>query len=225
VLLVLTVLIRRTFPTALVPAGLAAGVVAAGVLDVALDSVWFSSLFTRRFLATPGQLAANYVSFFDEHRFVLLSEGPLRGLVPYPYDMPVPFVIGREIHGVTTNSSNVNLFGDGFAQAGWPGMLIAGVLFGALLILVDLASKGLPPSVGYMLMFLPCIVLGNASILTAMLSHGLAAAVVLLALAPREGWGSADQDLEELGGEPRQRVMLGDPGVAGGAPALPFVLR
>jgi len=242
VLLVLTVLIRRRFPTALVPAGLAAGVVAAGILDVALDSVWFSSLFTRRFLATPGQLAANYVSFFDEHRFVLLSEGPLRGLVPYPYDMPVPFVIGREIHGVTTNSSNVNLFGDGFAQAGWPGMLIAGVLFGALLILVDLASKGLPPSVGNMLMFLPCIVLGNASILTAMLSHGLAAAVLLLALAPREGWeplleprsrsgataskgSTISEDGQELGREPRQRVVLGDPRDAGGAPARPFALR
>ena len=187
-LLLMSVLIRRTVATALLPAGLALGMVLAGVLDVALNTVWLSSLFTRRFLATPGQLAANYVSFFDEHRFVFLSEGLLRGLVTFPYDMPVPFVIGREIHGVTTNSSNVNLFGDGFAQAGWPGMLIAGVLFGAVLIAVDLAAKGLPPSVGYMLMFLPCIVLGNASILTAMLSHGLAAAILLLALAPREGW-------------------------------------
>ncbi|MBK7820125.1 MAG: hypothetical protein IPJ61_03375 [Tessaracoccus sp.] len=225
VLLVLTVLIRRTIPTALLPAGLAAGVVGAGILDVVTNSVWFSSLFTRRFLATPGQLAANYVAFFDEHRFVFLSEGLLRGLITYPYDMPVPFVIGREIHGVTTNSSNVNLFGDGFAQAGWPGMLIAGVAFGALLILVDLAAKGLPASVGFMLMFLPCIVLGNASILTAMLSHGLAAAVLLLALAPRAGWTSARQDPEELGGERREGVMLGDPRDPDGATPRPFVLR
>lgn len=91
-------------------------------------------------------------------------------------------------------------------------------------------------------MFLPCIVLGNASILTAMLSHGLAAAVLLLALAPREGWeplleprsrsgataskgSTISEDGQELGREPRQRVVLGDPRDAGGAPARPFVLR
>lgn len=188
VIIVMSIMIGRRLSGAIVAGGIALGVLVAAVADALTKGVVFSSLFTRRFLATPGQIAAYYFDFFSEHRFVLLSEGPLQGLVSYPFDLPVAFMLGREIHGVETNSSNVNFFADGFAQGGWLGLLLAGVIFGCILVLIDWAAEGLPVSVGAMLMFLPCIVLGNASILTSLLSHGLVAAMVILALVPRSGW-------------------------------------
>lgn len=188
VILVLAAMIAKRLSGAMIAGGIALGVLGAALVDAVTGGVVASSLFTRRFLATPGQIAAYYFDFFSEHRYVLLAEGPLSGLVSYPFDLPVAFMLGREIHGVDTNSSNVNFFADGFAQGGWPGVLLAGLLFGVILVLVDWASDGLPVSVGAMLMFLPCIVLGNASILTSLLSHGMVAAIVILALAPRDGW-------------------------------------
>lgn len=188
VILLLALMIGRRVSTAILPGALAFGMLGAAVADIVTNNILFSSLFTRRFLATPGQLAANYIDFFSEHRFVFLSEGLWRPWVNYPYDLPVPFMIGREIHGVATNSSNVNFYGDGFAQGGWLGLMVAGLVFGVVLMLIDWAAQDLPVSVACMLMFLPCIVLGNASILTSMLSHGLAAGIAVLALAPRQGW-------------------------------------
>lgn len=201
VIICLALMIRRQISGAIVAGGIAIGVLITAAMDVFTNNVVFSSLFTRRFLATPGQIAAYYFDFFADHRFVLLSEGPLSGLVSYPFDLPVAFMIGRNIHGVETNSSNVNFFADGFAQGGWLGVVLAGILFGLLLMAVDWASSGLPVSVGAMLMFLPCIVLGNASIITSLLSHGVIAAIIVLAFAPRSGWQGNQRP-------PRQRNLL-----------------
>lgn len=191
VIILLSAMIGRKVACVWIPAGLTVGVIGAGLADAVTNDIWFTSLYTRRFLATPGQLTANYIEYFGQHRHVMLSESILRGLVPYVWDMPIPFIMGEKVHGVLNNSSNVNFFGDGFAQGGWVGMVLAGVAFGVVLVLIDVASRGLPVSVPCMVMFLPCTVLANASILTALLSHGLAAGIVFLALAPRDSWSKS----------------------------------
>jgi hypothetical protein len=54
--------------------------------------------------------------------------------------------------------------------------------------ILDRVSVGLPVGVAAMVMTMPAVALSNTSILTAMLSHGLVVAVILLALTPRDGW-------------------------------------
>lgn len=65
-------------------------------------------------------------------------------------------------------------------------MAAAAVNLGIYLRFLDRAAHGLPVAVSGLILI---ITLSNTSVLTAMLTHGLVAAVVILAVAPRNGWG------------------------------------
>jgi len=201
VLVLMAVLIGRKVATLTFPWFMALAIFGASVLDLIFGTILISSLFTRRFLSTPGELTANYIAFFGEHPLVRLSDSVMSGFYHYPYSLPVPFVIGQYILHVTTNSANANLFADGYAQFSWPGVLAAGIILGFVLAALNAASRGLPVTVPAILMLLPCIILGNASILTALLTHGLVVGIVVLALAPRTGW-------EPDAKKPRRRNLL-----------------
>lgn len=188
VVALLAVLINRKFLGMLIPTALGVGVVCASLLDSFTKVPIFNSFFVRRFLATPGQLYTSYVSFFSGHKYVLLSDSVLGSWVPYPYNLSLGHLIGQWERPGAGGNANVNFLGDGFAQGGWVGLFLAGVVFALLLIVVDIASEGLPYSVGGMIFFMPCVVLSNSSILTAMLTHGLVAAILMLSIAPRSGW-------------------------------------
>ncbi|WP_426517602.1 hypothetical protein ACPPVQ_00710 [Diaminobutyricibacter sp. McL0618] len=166
--------------------GAAILMLASAILDQLSHSVVWTSLFSRRFLATPGLLTSAYVDFFSQNPQTHLAGSILRPFLDFPYDVPVPFVIGSWMANSPNTAVNANLFADGFANFGWAGIVGAGAILLAYLRILDRAAVGLPIAVAGVVMTMPTIALSNTSILTAMFTHGLVAAVLLLAFTPRD---------------------------------------
>lgn len=190
VLIIAAMFYRKSAPAGvmLVWGGTALMLLAASA-DAIQGSHIFTSLFSRRFLITPGVFSSVYVGFFSDHPQTHLGHSVLRWWVEYPYgDMTPPYVIGQWMANLPTMAANANLFADGYGNFGWAGVIGAGVVLLVYLKILDRVSVGLPVGVVAMVMTMPAVALSSTSVLTSMLSHGLVVAVILMALAPRDGW-------------------------------------
>ncbi|WP_413452528.1 hypothetical protein AA0Y32_10305 [Georgenia phoenicis] len=157
-------------------------------VDHLSNSITWTSLLVRRFLVTPGRITAEYVDFFDQHPKVHLSNSILSPFIEYPYQRGYFRIIGEHVTGATNVSMNGNVFAHGYANAGWIGAFIAAVLLAVVLAAADYAAQGLPAAVPALVLLMPAITLSNSGLNTSLSSHGVALAVVVLALLPRDGW-------------------------------------
>ncbi len=174
-------------------------IVTSAILDHVTGNILLTSLLVRRFVVTPGVLTSVYVEFFSEHPQVHLGHSVFRSFVDYPYNAAPPYVIGEWMAGLPTMAANANMFADGFANFGWAGLVAAGVVLLVYLKVLDRVSDGLPVGVVGVIMTMPAVALANASVLTAMLSHGLVAALILVAIMPRDyGFRRFDQSSEAV---------------------------
>ena len=177
-----------------VPSGghllVAVGVVALAALavDALTNSFTYTALLVRRFLIIPGALTVAYVSVFKDRPKAHFHEFGL-GDSPYGNEGP-SFIVGREFLGYAHGNANVNLWGNGYLNYGYVGMVLMAALFICLLWVLDAATEGLPSAVLGVVLVRTAIVLSSASLLTSLLSHGLLALIVLCALLPREGWSA-----------------------------------
>ncbi len=162
--------------------------VAAALADKASAGSTWTSLFSRRFLFTPGLLSSVYTRYFTDNPQAHLGQSILKWWVASPYETAPPNLVGQYLRPDSKLIANANIFADGFANFGWWGVIGAGVGLLVYLRSLDRCSAGLPLSVTSMTLIIPSITLSNAALLTAMLSHGLGAALVLLWMAPRTGW-------------------------------------
>lgn len=187
--LVMYILLRRKGPATRGSSllwGATALVIVSALIDQAAESNLMTSLFSRRFILTPGAFTSIYVKFFSENPQVHLGHSILRPFVDYPYERTPPYVIGMWMAHDPSLAANANLFADGFSNFGWIGMIGAGAVLLVYLRLIDRAAVGLPIIVSALVVVIPAVALSNSSVLTAMLSHGLLAGAVLLALLPRD---------------------------------------
>ncbi len=168
--------------------------IAAALADELQGGLLWTSLFARRFLITPGLLTSVYVDFFDENPLAVFGRSFLRWWVDSPYDRSIALEVGQYLQPGGTVAANANLFADGFANFGHAGMIGTGVVLLAFLRFVDWAARGLPLTFASMVMLMPSITLTNTSLITAMLSHGLALGTLVLAVAPRAGWHRPGDD-------------------------------
>lgn len=197
-------------PVLLIGAG--ALILMAALVDQVSSSNLMTSLFSRRFIFTPGVFTSVYVKFFSENPQAHLGHSILRAFVDYPYDLTPPYVIGAWMAGNPALAANANLFADGFSNFGWLGIVGAGAVLLVYLRFLDRAAVGLPIVLSAIVVVIPAVALSNASVLTGMLSHGLVAAVALLALIPR------DAPLDDLG-RPLRRTGGADRGERGRTPS------
>lgn len=167
--------------------GVAVAAVSA-VVDYAQGGILWTSLFARRFLLTPGLLMSVYTAFYSTNPPAMLSHSILEGVLENPYNFAPARTVGAWITGNPASAFNANLFADGYANFGTLGMVGASIVLGVYLRTLDRAAVGLPLAISGLILVMPAIALSNTSVLTAMFSHGLVAAVILLALAPRNGW-------------------------------------
>lgn len=170
--------------------GGAAGVIlVAATLDELTNGIIWSSLFARRFLITPAMLSAYYVDFYGTNGHEYLSHSILAPFIDPTHPYGPARMIGLYIRGEVGMAANANLFADGFAQFGWFGVAGIALLLIIYLRVLDRAAYGLPTAVAAIVVVMPSIALSNTSMLTSMFSHGLFAVLVVLAIAPRDGWG------------------------------------
>lgn len=163
-----------------------AGVLIGGWIDVAMGSFLVSGFGTLRGVIVPGQLTSYYFDYFSSHPWAMLGDGTLKGLVPYPYDLPVPNLIAREYFGDPNIVANANIWADGYANFGYLGMLIATLILALTMMLLDAASKGLSLRLVALILVMPAVSLANSAMLTSILTQGLGLTLLLLYLHPRD---------------------------------------
>jgi hypothetical protein len=207
---------RGSMPILVAPIAI---MIVSAAADELQGGITWTSVFTRRFMLTPGLLTSVYVQYFSDNPVAGYGYSFLRAWVDYPYDLPPPKRIADFLLPGSTGYANANLFADGFANLGWVGIPVAAAALFVWLWFLDRAGRGLPLAVSAMAVVMPSIMLSNTSIFTAMLSHGLLVGTLVLAIAPRSGWrpvrGAAPG---ATSGAPRRTGSGAAPGATSDAP-------
>lgn len=165
----------------------ALGSAGAVLLDKLIGSLIFRSLFVRRFVIVPGILTSVYVLVFMDRPKTYFADS-LFPFLDFPYDISPVNLVGLAYFGDLSTAANASLFGHGYLNAGYVGMVLECLVLALLLRLADVASAGLPTFVACLLFVLPAISLSNTSIFTVILTHGFLGAIILAAIMPRVGW-------------------------------------
>lgn len=154
-------------------------------------SVGLTSLFVRRMVFLPGQLTGMFFDFFSHNRFALLGHSVLKGVVTYPYSLEPPYLIGETYFSQDKMAADANIWGDGFANFGYFGMLGATLLLGCWMWVVDSSSINRNRKLIMLMVGVPSVVLANCGLLTSIGNHGLGLTLVLIYLLPSE-FGAAE---------------------------------
>lgn len=160
------------------------------LLQVALSSLNAMSqvtLMIQRLIVFPPPLVAATVGFFDHQSKAHWAYSFMSPFIHYQYSSTPNFLVGASL-GNAQNSANSNLLGDGFANLGYPGMVLETVVFAILLWLLDITTARLPVPVVCCILILPAVAFANVSAFTAILTQGVLLAIVISALLPRDGW-------------------------------------
>lgn len=136
-----------------------------------------------RLLLSQGVLTNIYYEFFSANPKALLAHSILGWMFDYPYLASPDFIIGR-LYFHSHTRANANVFADGFANFGTIGVYMAGVLLGGVLWLAKSVTREIDFSVGLIMFMMPVVALSNSPLLTALLTHGVGLALVLLYLYP-----------------------------------------
>ena len=147
----------------------------------------------RRVLVTPGIVLSGYVQVFHDMPKAKLGYSVLRTIFPYPYAKEPPDLVGAEFFNDPFTHANGSWLADGYANFGYPGMIAATVVLILLLWAIDDATRGLAPGLACLIFLMPALALAESAILTALLTHGFIAAIILCALAPRDGEPAAPE--------------------------------
>lgn len=175
---------------ALVGLGMSVLILASVLLDAVFQQLYLVSWLVRRFLVTPGLAAGRFYEFFSENRFAYLGHSILEGVVDRPYSLTPPYLIGNAYEG-RMFSANANIWADGFANFGIPGMLVASLILAAVAYLFDSLVHGRKPReklIVALLLILPGITFSNSALLTSLVTHGVLMVLVVVLTMPAEPW-------------------------------------
>ena len=170
---------RHNFGLALT-AGVIGLVLVAAVADRATGNIFFNSIITRRALVVPGLLTGFYLEHY--------SHVPPVGVgLHLSHDESVigpANEIGLTYFGNADVNANANLWAEGFAEFGVPGIVGFTLFLAFMLWLYDSLASRRDLQMSVLLAAMPAIMLSNTSPLTVVISHGGLAAALLLYLSP-----------------------------------------
>lgn len=138
----------------------------------------------KRTTATPGLLTAYYYDFFSWHPKAHLGHSIFKSFVDYPYALQPPYLIGYLYFHDARMDANANVWADAYANFGYPGIVCFTLLLAVVLWLYDSMAVGRDLQVAALVIALPAFALANTSLLTTLLSHGMALALLLVYLMP-----------------------------------------
>ncbi|MEM2941748.1 MAG: oligosaccharide repeat unit polymerase [Thermoproteota archaeon] len=139
------------------------------------------AILVHRLFFVPAGLHLIYYDFFSqpEHPLVMLSNSILAPFVPYPYEVPIMWVISRAYWG-RDFSPNVGYLGDAYAHFGFMGMFLFSIVLGVFLRVLDGAGSRLPSHLVAAIVAVPAMALTNAGLFTSLLTHGLIPTLVVI---------------------------------------------
>ena len=146
---------------------------------IIFDFGLLASLINRRVFMIPAKLTFEYFVFFYGSS-LLWSNSFLSSFIDYPYDVTYQKVIGQQ--NGSGDYANIGFLATGFMHAGIFGIYIYLIIYIIILKVIDSISyKNIPIwfSIGCLVMPLN-IVITSGDLLTAMLTHGLVIAIMLL---------------------------------------------
>jgi hypothetical protein len=145
-----------------------------------------------RMTALPGLLTGYYYEFFSSHPQAHLGHSILKSLVDYPYAVEPPYLIGALYFHSASNDANANLWADAYANFGYAGIICFTLLLAILLWLFDsMAASSRSTRIAALVIGLPAFALANGSLLTSLLTNGLALAMLLVYLMPSMTYDNA----------------------------------
>ncbi|BCL16649.1 oligosaccharide repeat unit polymerase [Micromonospora sagamiensis] len=183
-------------------AGVVGIIAAALVADALLGSFLYTQVFVNRLFIAPGVVTAAHVMVFADLPKARWGHSFLRPFVDYPYDQVPDHLVGAVMFEQPQTSANASLFGDGYSNLGYGGVLIEAAVLVLLLWAIDGAARHLPLKVSGAILLVPAVALANMSVFTSILSNGFAYAIVLMACLPAAGWDRAEHVRGTSGGPP-----------------------
>ncbi len=97
-------------------------------------------LFVDRLLFIPAAINFMFADWFSQtnNMFVFWSDSKISlGLLDYPYDLSVPFLIGKEYFNNPLAGANTGWLGAGYANAGIGGVVFYGLAMGLILAVLN----------------------------------------------------------------------------------------
>lgn len=171
---------RKNFGVALGAVLIAVVLLSAGA-DWLSKSILLSSITTRRTLMDPGLLTGFYYEHYSKVPHAGLAYHFPRGgeAVPAP-----SYEIGLVYFGDVHIDANANLWAEGFADFGMPGVIGFTLLLSAILWLYDSIAARRNMELAIMLVTMQAFDYSNAAPLTTFITHGGLASALLLWSAP-----------------------------------------
>lgn len=156
----------------------------AAALDFFGYSRTFSGLIQERMTGTPGLLTGYYYEFFSTHPKALLGHSIFKSIVNYPYALEPRRMIGYVYYHDSGMSANANFWADAFANFGYVGIVCFTLLLGFVMWLYDSSAAKGNRYVTALVIALPAFAVANSGLLTSLLTHGIALAILLMYLMP-----------------------------------------
>ena len=164
----------------LIPIGLTALVILSCLIFTQLNYILPASLFIRRLFFVIANLSFDYYTFFDINEFVWWSNSITSFFIKYHYNMPPARLIGafRDTQGWANDS----FLATGFMHAGIVGVILYSIIVGLLLRISDsMVNRNSPTIIVILATVIPFTILfTSADLPTALLTHGLAMAFLML---------------------------------------------
>lgn len=149
-------------------------------ISLLLDSLFWAGLLVRRMFFSGAINTFAYFDFFSENVRIYWSNSSLTlGLLEYPYHVRPGELIG-EARGTESNANN-SFLSMGYMHAGAVGLTLYCVIVGLLFRLIDSIGFGRMPvwlALGPFVVSIRTLLL-STDLLTALLSHGVAFAIIL----------------------------------------------
>lgn len=150
-------------------------------IDENVVAAGLALFLVQRTIAVPGLAMVNYYEIFSHFGYtgwahvkgIGLLIRPTESFVTDPLWPGLGYIVGERLTGDPTHNMNANLFaGDGVAAAGAAGVLIIGLVLGAYLRAVDVASQRWDRRFVVLVMTPIAIALTNGHLSTVLLSFG-----------------------------------------------------
>ncbi|MFA9375912.1 MAG: hypothetical protein ACERKZ_04070 [Lachnotalea sp.] len=154
------------------------------ILYKVTGTIILPSLFLRRLLFLPAYIKFIYYDFFLENQFLYFSAGSIGKLLglSYPFDLPPAYLIGKIYFNNPNTGANTGYIADAYANMGFGGMVLLGLVFAFVLKLIDSLSIKVGKNLTIGLTLFTILSLNDSALLTTLLTGGLLFLIVMLYL-------------------------------------------
>ncbi len=151
--------------------------------------IFIAYLSVGRLLLLPGLMTGYYYDFFTGNPKGYMGDSTLSLMVDYPYSVQPQYLIGAEYFDSPSTQANANVWADGFAQFGFPGMVFLVFVLGIVLWMYDSISNSTDKVFATVLLGIPAITLANNPIETSLLTHGIGILFLIMYFVPSDKFG------------------------------------